>query len=207
MRKYILLCLFFVNVLLLFLFYRLSNAYAEEKQLILEKSNKYSLESALLQNDVISTSDGTYFLKPDMIMYSRSGDSVRLSEIKEKEFMLVLRYSNQCCSSCVDDIISKMGEFQKSNADIDVLLLTTNQIMEDDRTFRHITKIFPKVYNVFALNISIEQDIVPYLFLINNECQILDIFIPHKELPQLTERYLNMIRTRIHKGDIVATVS
>ena len=206
MRKYILLFLFCVNILLLFLSYRFNTVYAEEKQLILEKSNKYSRESMLLQNDVISTREGTYFLKPEMMLYSGFGDSVQLSNIKKSDYMLILRYSTQCCSTCVDDLLSLMKKFVESNTDIDVLLLTTYRIMEDDRTFRHMTQIFPKVYNVFTLNLSVEQDIVPYLFLIDGEFRIVDIFIPHKELPQLTERYLDVVRTRIHKGTVVASI-
>lgn len=205
MKIYILYVLLCINILLLFLFYRNNKIRTEERELQTQKCNKYAMESLLLQNDAISSRQGTYFLSPNMILHSDRGDSVKLADIKREKFMLVVRYSTLCCSTCVDDILSQVKNFIAKNEDIDILLLTTYRTMEDKSTFKRIKKIFPKVYNVFTLNFSIEQDIIPYIFLIDDRFQVIDIFIPRKEFPELTDKYLDIIKERIHRGSISAT--
>lgn len=136
---------------------------------------------------------GNCKLDPEIVLYTKERDSIKLSELERKEYTLVLRYSTQSCSTCVEDILTKMKDFEKHYPSIDILLLTTYRIQIDENSFKRICNIFPRVYNVFSLGIPLEEEIVPYLFVLDKDLRVIDAFIPDKELPELTNRYLQNI--------------
>ena len=98
-----------------------------------------------------------------MLLYTKDRDSIHLSEIKRKEYTLVLRYSTQCCSTCVEDILRKMRKFEEQYPDIDILLFTTYRVQIEKKDFQRICRFFPKVYNVFSLGIPLDEEVVPNL--------------------------------------------
>lgn len=187
---YILLGIIF---LLLFKIYTISNGYSIEKSLLTEKVNKLSYEHLLLQDDAVLSKQGSCQLKRNMLLYTKDGDSIRLSEIKRKKNTLVLRYSTLCCSSCVESILSEMQNFEKQYPNIDILLLTTYRITSEEDSFRRICKLFPNVYSVLSLRIPMEDEMTPYLFILDKDMRVVDTFIPHWELPELTSRYFKKV--------------
>lgn len=197
------LTLLVLNVLLLIVFYFISNGHDKERNLLTEKVNKLSYENMSLQDNTILSKQGSCQLDPQMLLYTKDGDSIRLSEIQRKEYTLVLRYSTQCCSTCVEDILQKMIKMEKQYPNVDILLLTTYRIQIEKKDFKRICRIFPKVYNVFSLGIPLEEEIVPYLFVLDKEMRVIDTFIPDKELPKLTSRYFKKVATTfsINKTD------
>lgn len=197
------LTLLVLNVLLLIVFYFISNGHDKEGNLLTEKVNKLSYENMSLQDNTILSKQGSCQLDPQMLLYTKDGDSIRLSEIQRKEYTLVLRYSTQCCSTCVEDILQKMIKMEKQYPNVDILLLTTYRIQIEKKDFKRICRIFPKVYNVFSLGIPLEEEIVPYLFVLDKEMRVIDTFIPDKELPKLTSRYFKKVATTfsINKTD------
>lgn len=186
-----------INLLLLVGIYTLSNGYSIEKSLLTEKVNKLSYENFLLQDNIILSKQGSCRLKRDMLLYTKDGDSIRLSEIDRKKNTLVLRYSALCCSSCVENILIKMKDFEKQYPNIDILLLTTYRITAEEEDFERICKIFPRVYNVFSLQIPLEDEIMPYLFILDEEMRVVDTFIPHWELPELTSQYFAKVAVNL----------
>lgn len=189
------LTLLVLNVLLLIVFYFISNGHDKERSLLTEKVNKLSYENMSLQDNTILSKQGSCRLNPQTLLYTKDGDSIRLSEIQRKEYTLVLRYSTQCCSTCVEDILQKMTKMEKQYPNVDILLLTTYRIQIEKKDFKRICRIFPKVYNVFSLGIPLEEEIVPYLFVLDKEMRVIDTFIPDKELPKLTSRYFKKVAT------------
>lgn len=193
MRRYGIYILLGINLLLLFKFYTISNGYSVEKSLLTEKVNELSYKHLLLQDDVILSKQGSCQLERDMLLYTKDGDSIRFSEMDREENTLVLRYSALCCSSCVESILSKMRDFEKQYPNIDILLLTTYRVAAEKDSFKRICKLFPKVYNVFSLQIPLDDEIIPYLFILDKDMRIVDTFIPHWELPELTNRYFEKV--------------
>ena len=134
------------------------------------------------------------------ILYTKDRDSIHLSEIKRKEYTLVLRYSTQCCSTCVEDILRKMRKFEEQYPDIDILLFTTYRVQIEKKDFQRICRFFPKVYNVFSLGIPLDEEVVPYLFVLDRGMRVIDTFIPDKDLPKLTNRYFERITTTLSRN-------
>lgn len=101
-----------------------NNKYSKEGSLLTEKVNKLSFENYSLQNNAILSKQGNCLLNPNVLLYNKEGDSIKLSEVDRNEYTLVFRYTTQCCSTCVERILDKMLEFGKRHPHIDILLLT-----------------------------------------------------------------------------------
>lgn len=129
-----------------------------------------------------------------MYFYTELGDSIALSQLKKKKNTLVLRYSYLNCRSCVDNAIARLLEFTNQNDDIDVLLLGSYQNNKDLKIFKQINKNVANVYMIKHLEVPIEDENIPYLFILDEDMQILDLFIPRKEIPELTREYLEKIK-------------
>ena len=193
MYKYITFVLLGVNILLLAVIYFINNGYRKERIILTEKVDELSYENMLLQDNIILSQQGDCQLDQKMLLCTKSGDSIRLSDIERKEFTLVLRYSTQCCSICVESILRKMICFKQAYPDIDILLLTTYRTDIDKEYLRQICRIFPKVYNVSYLEIPLEKVYVPYLFILDSDMRVINTFIPVRELPELTNRYFKKV--------------
>lgn len=190
------------NLYLLFKQHKIHEEVANKNDLLSEQINRLSDEKLFLENDIISSMQGSCFLDPQMKLYTINGDSILLSNIKGKNNVLVLRYTALCCSSCVEDILNKMKKFTEENPRIDVMLLANYRIVFEEKTFKRICQIFPKVYNVDLLHIPLEENIVPYLFILDKEMRVVDTFIPRKELPLLTEAYFDKIKNNLKRSNI-----
>ena len=175
-----------LNILLLIAFYIINNGYSKKESLLTEKVNKLFYENISLQDNIILSKQGYCQLDPEMLLYTKDRDSIHLSEIKRKEYTLVLRYSTQCCSTCVEDILRKMRKFEEQYPDIDILLFTTYRVQIEK--------------NVFSLGIPLDEEVVPYLFVLDRGMRVIDTFIPDKDLPKLTNRYFERITTTLSRN-------
>ena len=189
-----------LNILLLIAFYIINNGYSKKESLLTEKVNKLFYENISLQDNIILSKQGYCQLDHEMLLYTKDRDSIHLSEIKRKEYTLVLRYSTQCCSTCVEDILRKMRKFEEQYPDIDILLFTTYRVQIEKKDFQRICRFFPKVYNVFSLGIPLDEEVVPYLFVLDRGMRVIDTFIPDKDLPKLTNRYFERITTTLSRN-------
>ena len=164
-----------LNILLLIAFYIINNGYSKKESLLTEKVNKLFYENISLQDNIILSKQG----------YCHT---------------LVLRYSTQCCSTCVEDILRKMRKFEEQYPDIDILLFTTYRVQIEKKDFQRICRFFPKVYNVFSLGIPLDEEVVTYLFVLDRGMRVIDTFIPDKDLPKLTNRYFERITTTLSRN-------
>ena len=90
MYKYITFVLLGVNILLLAVIYFINNGYRKERIILTEKVDELSYENMLLQDNIILSQQGDCQLDQKMLLCTKSGDSIRLSDIERKEFTLVL---------------------------------------------------------------------------------------------------------------------
>lgn len=186
--------LFILNLVLGYNVYINNKLFVQEKNLLNRKVDKYYSQNMILREDIIMLTQGVYKLSPQMYFYTELGDSIALSQLKKKKNTLVLRYSYLNCRSCVDNAIARLLEFTNQNDDIDVLLLGSYQNNKDLKIFKQINKNVANVYMIKHLEVPIEDENIPYLFILDEDMQILDLFIPRKEIPELTREYLEKIK-------------
>ena len=94
----------------------------------------------------------------------------------------------------------KNRKFEEQYPDIDILLFTTYRVQIEKKDFQRICRFFPKVYNVFSLGIPLDEEVVPYLFVLDRGMRVIDTFIPDKDLPKLTNRYFERITTTLSRN-------
>ncbi len=61
---------------------------------------------------------------------------------------------------------------------------------KDLRDFKRMNKIFTEVYNVKYLDIPIEKENISDMFIMDENMNIFDFFIPQKDMLELTEQYI-----------------
>lgn len=191
---FILLFLVGMNLLLMYYLHRLDTVYAVEKEIMQHQIESLQVKNILLEDDLITSKSGMYQLPSDLTLYAESGDSLDLLSVKKQKKTFVFRYSFLHCRPCVDSVIVYLSDFLKENEkNVEVILLATYSQPRDLRTFKRSNQFFTQVYNIESLNLPAEELGVPYLFLLDENLTVVDLFIPRKEMPYLLKRYLKKI--------------
>lgn len=115
---------------------------------------------------------------------------------KEKKQILVCRFSQFHCESCVNFSIQML--LHSSFIEKENLLFLDSY--ENNRIFNREKKLYGidtfKTYNALSLNIPLEELGFPYFFVLNENLTISHIVIPDKNTPALTQKYLEIINER-----------
>ncbi|MBP1617090.1 MAG: hypothetical protein H6Q14_917 [Bacteroidetes bacterium] len=135
----------------------------------------------------------------DISMKDSSGMGVFMKDFlkgRDKP-MLVCRFSEQHCESCVSFAIKQLQGIVDSVGRENVLLGGTyrnNKIFNRVKPLYGIDKLL--VYNVPELGIPVEELGYPYYFVLHGDLSISDVFVPDKGVPTLSNSYLGMIGKR-----------
>ena len=111
---------------------------------------------------------------------------------KEKKQILVCRFSQFHCESCVNFSIQML--LHSSFIEKENLLFLGSY--ENNRIFNREKNYTFKTYNALSLNIPLEELGFPYFFVLNENLTISHIVIPDKNTPALTQKYLEIINER-----------
>lgn len=198
-RNIICAILLLINMLLLLNYYICNKNIKQERRLCNNKIDALFYESTLLRENLLLSIQDVCILPEKTIVYTESGDSTTLDKIKQNKKSLILRYSYLSCQPCVDNIIANIKQFVEENDTLEVLLLSNYQCKKDLRNFKRINTIFTEVYNIKHLDISLEKENVPYMFIIDENMNIFNFFIPRKEIPELTKQYLQRVKRIINQ--------
>lgn len=117
--------------------------------------------------------------------------------IKEliNETKLILRYSDLNCHTCIDEQIKNLNKYSDSLGSGRILLFTTYQSAVYMRQFKKANKIKLPIYNLdYNASKKLKDIGTPYMFILSPEnLKIQSMYVPQKEIPQLTDNYLKMI--------------
>ena len=109
----------------------------------------------------------------------------------------MLRISNTHCPACLYDLCPSVARFLKFVGKENVIYLSDYDNARTLALLKSNYKIDHEVYSVKKIDLSLEESNVPYLFLLDENLKIELIFAPIKELPELTDRYFQIIKSRI----------
>ncbi|MDR0680580.1 MAG: hypothetical protein LBG15_01835, partial [Dysgonamonadaceae bacterium] len=116
---------------------------------------------------------------------------------KNENRKLVCRFSELYCESCVNYAILKIKNRTDSLGKNNILFLgmyennTSLKILKPQYNIQDMN-----VYNTGALSLPAEEMGFPYYFVLDSALRVTDVFVPNKIVPELTDRYLKMIRER-----------
>jgi len=124
-------------------------------------------------------------------------DTIYLSDIIDSD-KLIFRYSELHCNTCIDAQIDAL----KANIDLfnknDVIILTKSTNRQYITQFKKFNKIEFPIYELTdSLEVIIPDIDLPYYFIIEKKTtRINSAFVPHKEISDITEKYLNLVKEK-----------
>lgn len=197
--------LFILNICcIVFILYRLVLKENEVKTLkreiykiTLEKDGYITkLENTLLRFKMYFVSEGCR-LSPEIVIKAENEKTLLLKELVKNGKKLVLRISNTHCPACLYDLCPSVARFLKSVGKENVIYLSDYDNARTLTLLKSNYKIDHEVYSVKKIDLPLEESNVPYLFLLDENLKIELIFAPIKELPELTDSYFQIIKSRI----------
>lgn len=130
-------------------------------------------------------------------VYLKSGSSISLRNLTKESKILVLRFSELNCDLCV---IDQLNHIKKTlNENNKVILLASYSNSSKLKVFLNTHQVSFPYYTVRegALGMEIEKLNFPFYFVLGEDLQINQLFLPSKSLPEITEFYLT---TLLKKG-------
>ena len=128
----------------------------------------------------------------DTKLHDGMGNERNLSSLLDDEYKLLVKFSQYHCKSCVEHLLNELKIVPKDK----VLIIGA---FENKRTYLSFMKGLNTEFKTYFLNVKedcmniLVDENLPYIGLLNNEMFIRDLFIPIKEIPSCTQRYLNVI--------------
>lgn len=124
-----------------------------------------------------------------------------LSEIVKDRPVLVFRYSDINCNTCIEAEIEALQKVFKTDLQ-SILILCSYNIDKDFYTFKKVNKINCPIYKIDhnSFDWAPEEYKNPYCFVLHPTLKVSDIYVPDKSFPQMNENYLNGIKRFICKS-------
>ena len=119
---------------------------------------------------------------------------VVLDSIPDDKVVFVCRFNQNDCGKCVTYAIERAAIFAKKN---DATLFVWGNFNDDHMLkvllAQHSLSCRIHCYNVAELPVPIDQLGNPYYFVLNKEGIMVDFYTPDKMIPEMTDRYFNLI--------------
>lgn len=111
------------------------------------------------------------------------------------EKMLVFRFSELNCGSCVTREIRELRDFADKYGWERITFLATNSDKEALETYKRVSRIKTEVYNIDQHFFELDKELVdtPYMFVIDQDSTIKDLFISMKQDPDRSIEYFSSI--------------
>ncbi len=126
---------------------------------------------------------------------TESGEQIRLSKIKINKHKLVFRFTKLSCMDCVYMVMGEIDSLVRAIGYENVLVLTSYKDKRNLSLNKHVRDEKLPVYYVphKTLNTSLEDHNLPYLFIMDKNGNTSNLFIPNKEIPELSKKYFEDI--------------
>lgn len=138
-------------------------------------------------------------LTDSLAIYSLEGERMLLSQLLNENYFLFFRYNENSCGSCVDFIIPYIQRLSDEVGKEKIIILASYTENRFLKFFKKEKKIQNRFFNLSEKRLGIELDAkdLPYLFIMNNDKIINLAFVPQKAIPLSTERYFELIKSRL----------
>ena len=134
-------------------------------------------------------------LNPLLEACNEKGDTLVINNIILKP-VLVLRYSELNCQSCVDDLLTEIKEDGIFNA-TNTLLLAYYSEPAYLYQFKRMNRLELPVFSIQHTGLPPDTLNLPYFFLMNSKLQISNVFIPEEGDTDAIAAYLAFAAKRL----------
>ena len=191
----IIVALLAINGFTLVRFYKIKQ---QSNVLLNQESNKSDELNSYKINFAVNILNSNYHLD-NVIIKDSLNNILSLKELfKDKqEQLLVCRFSQMHCESCVNSSIQILRNRIDSIGTNKVVFLGNHR---NNKIFNRVIPLYKiqdmRVYNCPAINIPVEKLGYPYYFILDKNLQISNVFVPDKAKPNITNKYLENICKR-----------
>ncbi len=150
----------------------------------------------IIANDshrIIKYDDGEP-LSAEIELFTADHNATDLQMLMQDGSKLIFRYSELHCNACVDSMVVKLREYAKEVGPEKVNIWASYRNNRDYFLFLRLNQVNMPVYNVQSTTLSLDSLEEPYMFVLSPDLHISHIYIPHKEYPGPTYKYLEDIK-------------
>lgn len=192
---FIILSLLAINIYTIVHFYR----FKEQNRTVSPQTVSESDELHSYRINLATNIQNSNIRLEELSVKDSSGRVFLLREVfmNNQERILVCRFSESHCESCVNFSIQAFRQWADSIGKNNVLFLgnyRNNKLLNQTKPLYGIHRL--NVYNLPTLNIPAEELGYPYYFVLNSDLTITDVFVPDKVAPGTVNDYLKMINKR-----------
>ena len=166
----------------------------KEQNIIAEFYNDYDIKSSLSYDYTKSMKYNGLVLDSTMIMLDNKDSSYTLSKLIDADRKLVFRYSFIHCNVCVDTLMKLVNQFSDEVGKDKIIILAQYANKRDYKNFIRINQVKMPVYHLQDSLCKADELSIPYFFILENNMTSSNFFMPRKEIPAITEQYLQSIK-------------
>lgn len=159
-----------------------------------ERINQKNIDIKIFQNQVSKYYSNELLNIKNCKLYLNNKPLILSNKFFDKP-VLVFRFSIFNCSECVHFALNKLKQNLHDFATNDRIIL-----IYDDNNMRVSESMFGKMPYVTKerniMGIPMENSNIPFMFILDTEMKVKHFFIPEKGMPELTDEYLSIIKTR-----------
>ncbi|GHV27011.1 hypothetical protein FACS1894176_08460 [Bacteroidia bacterium] len=185
--------LLLLNTLLLYKYKQQEKKQWELRSQIYQLSDKESVESGQLKQAILLQQASEALLCPDVAITNPKSQEIETlrSLLKKNQPILFFRFKETDCDACVQNATKTLSEIAEHFPDIDIIILSGYGNVRQFYAYAQTKKHSLGIYNVNHFPIPVEEQEVPYFFVVTPELKIQNIFIPDKADPTFTTKYLD----------------
>jgi len=130
-----------------------------------------------------------------LFLIDENNNKKNIGELSNDSPVLVFRFSEYNCGICSEFQIKIIKEFMLRYGENGIILITTFRNKRDLMIFKKINNLSIPIYRVDKnlLNPVIEELNFPYYFILNTNGTMNSVHIPAKEVPLITQQYLQIV--------------
>ncbi|MCX6149235.1 MAG: redoxin domain-containing protein [Ignavibacteriales bacterium] len=131
----------------------------------------------------------------EMAIFNDKSQIITLSNLIGNSPKIILKYSELGCSVCIDKQIENLKKVSQKIGNQNIIILASYRQKKNLILFKRLNKLNFEIYNMKEQEFGLvpEQYHLPYFFIIDSTMQMKYIFIPSKDLPELSEVYFRYI--------------
>lgn len=131
----------------------------------------------------------------DILCYSVSGDTIKLSELLKKQELVILYGGSNYCNSCIDYHIQTINKLKQSElTQINIVLMFKDINQRDLRIIKETNNLHFPLYSISSnLSLALEEEDEPVFLVIQPDLLVVNTFYPIKTKDKYNEIFYEMI--------------
>ncbi|NIJ46642.1 hypothetical protein FHR24_003137 [Wenyingzhuangia heitensis] len=150
-------------------------------------------------NDVATISEN--YIIQNLKISDIKDDNFSLKELVGKKTKLIFRFSDRQCSYCVEHSLRYLKKVEKKIG-VDNIIYIGDFI--DKNSYSVFLRLYPNInQKIFSYNkrfyLKVDTLSLPYMFTLDNNLKAKNVFVPLKEVPQRTNKYIMKVKNEFNK--------